>query len=382
MKRGVTRLLLGAAMVAAAAVAAAGSRAADSHPIIIGIDAPLSGAGASGAKPEVQGALLAVAEYNARGGYHGRKVKVNVLDDRSDPQTGLAVVQKLVNQNHAVSIVGSFYSAVAVAMNPLIQQSKVPYISDCSVDACTAPPAGGGTNYMFRCAFGQTAQVLSMVRYLKRPDVKAGIIYELSGFGIPAQQTTVKRAAAVHVSITDSEGVNVGALQMISELSKLRASGANTLVAWMLPPGLINLEKNLQTLNWHPTVISSYAATNPGFLTSAGSLANGMLVANAYTPGGSKAARAFEARYVKKYGPNPWPIISALYYDGTRLMLEALTKVGPNPQKIRDELQKIHDFEPITAMGSSPWRRNHDAVQPGQVFLSKIQDGKLIKTTF
>ncbi len=376
------RLLLFLAVIVTAAIVAAGSSGAGRSPIIIGVDAPLTGAGASGGKPQVQGALLAVAEYNAKGGYKGRRVKLNVLDDRSDPQTGLAVVQKLVTDVKVPAIIGSFYSAVAVAMNPLIQQSQVPYISDCSADSCTLPPTNGGKNYMFRCAFSQTAQVLAMVRYAKRSSVKAGILYELSGFGIPAQQTTVKHAEKAGIKITGSEGVEVGALQMISQLAKLRGSGANTIVAWMLPAGLVNLQKNLKTMGWDPTVLSSYAATNPGFLASAGPLADGMLVANAYTPGGSAASKAFEARYLKKYGSNPWPIISAFYYDATRMVLQAMTKVGPDPKKIRDELQRINNFAPITSMGKGPWRRNHDAVQPAQVFLSEIKGGKLVKTPY
>jgi branched-chain amino acid transport system substrate-binding protein len=364
--------------VAAVAAIAGGSSNAASSPVIIGVSAPITGPGASGGVPQVRGALLAVAEYNKRGGYKGRPVKLNTLDDQGNPQTGLAIVQKFVNNSDVIAILGSFYSNVAVAVNPLVQQSQVSYISDCSTDACTLPPANGGKNYMFRCSFSQTAQILAMLNYLKKPSVKPAILYELSGFGIPAQQTTVKRSGPANVKITASEGVEVGALSMTSQLAKLRDSGANTIVAWMLPAGLLNLQKNLQTINWHPTVVTSYAAAATSFIQAAGSLANGMLVANAYQPGGTAASRAFDVRFKAKFGENSYPIISALYYDATRLVLQALGRVGTDPKAIRDELQRINSFKAITSMPKGPWRRNHDAIQPAQVFLSVVMDGKLV----
>lgn len=379
-RKGKAWLVLLAGLAAIAAVAGGSSNAATS-PIIIGVSAPLTGPNASGGVPQVRGVILALAEYNAKGGYKGHRVQLDVLDDQGNAQTGLAIVQKFVANPNVIGIMGSFSSAVAVPMNPLIQQSQIVYISDCSTDACTAPPTNGGKNYMFRDSFSQTAQVLAMLHYLKKPTVKAGILYELSGFGIPAQATTLKRAGPAHVTFTDSEAVDVGALSMTTQLQKLRASGANTIVAWMLPGGLLNLEKNLQTINWHPTVVSSYAAAATSFLTAAGPLADGMLVANAYQPGSTPASASFDARFKAKFGSNSYPIISALNYDGARLLLEALNHVGPNRQAIRDELQRINDFKAITAMPKGPWRRNHDAVQPAQVFLSVVKNEKLVRLT-
>src|SRR6266568_3833125 len=70
---------------------------------------------------------------------------------------------------------------------------------------------------------------------------------------------------------------------------------------------------------------------------------------------------------------------TAQTYDGTRLLLRALDKVGPDPQKIRDALEEIDDFtEAVTKMKPHPFSHaNHESLGPETGFLAMWHDGKL-----
>jgi ABC-type branched-subunit amino acid transport system substrate-binding protein len=126
--------------------------------------------------------------------------------------------------------------------------------------------------------------------------------------------------------------------------------------------------------------MSSYAATSPSFLESAGKLADGLLTTNAFLPGATPAAQKFEDEMLKRHGKDPWPIISAMYYDGVRLLLAALNKVGPDPIKIAKALESITGFKAVTAMPSVPFSAtNHESIQAKDVYLSKVANGQLVK---
>ena len=58
----------------------------------------------------------------------------------------------------------------------------------------------------------------------------------------------------------------------------------------------------------------------------------------------------------KDQGGDFHPVATAQTYDGARLVLRALDKVGPDPQKIRDALEEIDDFtEAVTKMKPHPF---------------------------
>ena len=61
-------------------------------------------------------------------------------------------------------------------------------------------------------------------------------------------------------------------------------------------------------------------------------------------------------------------------------MLRALDKVGPNPQKIRDALEEIDDFdEAVTKMKPKPFSKDdHESLGRDSRFLAIWRSGQLV----
>jgi branched-chain amino acid transport system substrate-binding protein len=74
-------------------------------------------------------------------------------------------------------------------------------------------------------------------------------------------------------------------------------------------------------------------------------------------------------------------VATAQTYDGTRLVLRALDRVGPDPKKIRDALEEISDFsEAVTKMKPRPYTPdNHEALGRESGFLAIWKAGKLVR---
>ena len=94
----------------------------------IGSASPLSGPGAHQGKDIENGARMAIDDLNAQGfAVGGKKVKwvLRAEDDASDPKTGAAVAQKLVDARVA-GVVGHLNSGTTVPASKIYHDAGIP----------------------------------------------------------------------------------------------------------------------------------------------------------------------------------------------------------------------------------------------------------------
>jgi branched-chain amino acid transport system substrate-binding protein len=74
------------------------------------------------------GIQAAFDEQNAKGGIHGRKLKLVGVDDGYEPDKSIAAVKKLIEEEKVFSLIGPVGTPTANAAQPVAQAAKVPYI--------------------------------------------------------------------------------------------------------------------------------------------------------------------------------------------------------------------------------------------------------------
>src|SRR5690606_7399713 len=91
---------------------------------------------------------LAVEEVNASGRLpNGGKLELVIRDDESTPNVGVSAVQRLINEDKVIAILGPFNSNVAAAVAPIANEAEVPML----VAGATADPlTEQGYRYFFR----------------------------------------------------------------------------------------------------------------------------------------------------------------------------------------------------------------------------------------
>ena len=103
----------------------------------IGVAGPLTGDQAAFGEMLKNGALLAVAEWNAKGGVPvgGQKRKIEILwgDDRHDPREGVSIAHKFVNSG-VVGVVGHFNSSVSIPASTVYVEAGVVQITPASTN--------------------------------------------------------------------------------------------------------------------------------------------------------------------------------------------------------------------------------------------------------
>ena len=120
------RRFAASALTLAAATLVSGAAFAQST-VKLGFIGPISGGNAQQGLGAKNGFLLAIDQWNATPGVPF-KVQGVVLDDASDPQTGVSAALKLVNDRDMVGAIGHWNSPVALATLPVFNRVQMPFI--------------------------------------------------------------------------------------------------------------------------------------------------------------------------------------------------------------------------------------------------------------
>jgi branched-chain amino acid transport system substrate-binding protein len=103
--------------------------------VTIGADIPLSGALSFFGQYQKWGYQHAVAQINAAGGVevNGKKekVKLDLLDDESDPATGVSNVQTLISVDHVAALLGSCTPPLVNPGALIAERTQVPMVTGC-----------------------------------------------------------------------------------------------------------------------------------------------------------------------------------------------------------------------------------------------------------
>ena len=95
----------------------------DADPIRIGIWTSLTGASAIEGELIENGARLAAAQWNAKGGINGRQIDFVVYDDQSTTEGAVTATTRLIENDKVDAIIGSNLSNSIVANASLIEEA-------------------------------------------------------------------------------------------------------------------------------------------------------------------------------------------------------------------------------------------------------------------
>jgi len=134
---------LAVALTGCSTTASDGSKgASDKNPFTVLWISGVTGALASNTKTSVEGAQIAIDEINASGGILGRKVTLEVLDDKSDPTEAVSVLQKRLVSGDKPDLVSlGSSSPEALAMLPVVTRAGIASFAVGGADQLNDPKA-------------------------------------------------------------------------------------------------------------------------------------------------------------------------------------------------------------------------------------------------
>ena len=98
-------------------------------PLLIGLAMDASGQfGASGSMERL-GAMLAIREFNDKGGVLGRPIEAIHIDTETTPATGSRVAERMITRNEVAFLIGALSSGVANAIGQVAQKYGCVYLN-------------------------------------------------------------------------------------------------------------------------------------------------------------------------------------------------------------------------------------------------------------
>lgn len=98
------------------------AQSAAAKPLVIGLTMDASGQYAASGGEERLGAMMAIKEFNDKGGVLGRPIEAIHMDTETTPATGSRVAERMINRNDAAFLIGAVHSGVANAISQVAQK--------------------------------------------------------------------------------------------------------------------------------------------------------------------------------------------------------------------------------------------------------------------
>ncbi|MEO8389525.1 ABC transporter substrate-binding protein, partial [Polaromonas sp.] len=91
-------------------------------PLTIGLTMDASGLYAASGGMERLGAMMAIKEFNDKGGVLGRRIEAIHIDTETTPATGSRVAERMITRNEASFLIGAVHSGVSNAISQVAQK--------------------------------------------------------------------------------------------------------------------------------------------------------------------------------------------------------------------------------------------------------------------
>jgi len=122
-RRNILKMLAaGAAFYGPWKVQHAWAQAGQKKPLVIGLTMDASGQFGASGMDERLGAMLAIREFNEKGGVLGRRIEALHMDTETTPATGSRIAERMITRNEAAFLIGAVHSGVANAISQVAQK--------------------------------------------------------------------------------------------------------------------------------------------------------------------------------------------------------------------------------------------------------------------
>jgi branched-chain amino acid transport system substrate-binding protein len=224
-----------AAVLLASLLSVASGAALGVEPVRIGITTILSGPTADRGQSEQYGAQLALNQVNEAGGVLGRPVEAYYADNACKPDIGVPATKRLIEQNHVPVLIGALCTPVTHAIQPVVQEAKVPLIIATSAGQDFVDASGvGGNDYLFKTIPSETDIGRGLIRFLKTRNVRSiAILAEAGGFPQANAVAMAKLAPEAGIKVTAQETLTKDMTDLAPLLDRLKAGAPDAL--WVMP---------------------------------------------------------------------------------------------------------------------------------------------------
>jgi branched-chain amino acid transport system substrate-binding protein len=386
-------LLSGCTAATTAASSGAPAAAPDGVEVVkIGFMAAATGGAAFLGLPEQDAARmiqaqLADQEFVSADG-KPRRVEIVIYDTEGSGDVAIPLTKKLIADDQVAIIVGGTRSPVSLALVPIVQEAKIPYISMASSSEIVEPLAE--RYWVFKTAQSNRHTAPWQVRYVQELGLtQVASLYVNDAYGEDGRNAIRQAADEAGVEIILEETFESADTDMTAQLTKIKASGAQALLVTGLPPAASIITKQFHELGLDMPLVHNHGIGMKPFIDLAGAenaegvvFPIGKMVAvdaladdDPQKPVLQQFIRDYEA-----FTGNPTSTFAGHAWDGVQIALKAIAAM-PSGLSLEEQRAFLRDtVETMSFVGTggkfqmSP--EDHVGLSPDDVVLVRITNGE------
>jgi branched-chain amino acid transport system substrate-binding protein len=317
----------------------------------------------------------------------GEKVKVIVLDDATDPTTGIKDAKRFVTEDKVDVIIGSVATPVAIPVAGVAAEAETVQLM---LSPAELPP--GKDTWTFRLPQSNTVMAHAMVNHMKKLGIKTvGFLGYTDAYGESWLRDFTPEAEKNGIKVIATERFARADTSVTAQALKLVAANPDAMLIVASGSGAAMPHKGIVERDFKGKIYQTHAAASRDLMRVGGKDVEGAYVVSgpavvadqlSDSHPSKKVAMGFIAQYEKAYGAGSRNQFAAHGYDAFSVLEKAvpvaLKKAKPGTKEFRAALRDAFEGmgRTVVAHGVLNWTKDdHWGYTPETGVMLKVVNG-------
>lgn len=243
-----------------------------------------------------------IDEMNQKGGLLGRKVKLILYNDKSNPDLVKTLYKKLIEQDKVDFVFSPYSTPLTLAASEVSEHHKLLMLA---VAAAAEKPWQRGLQYLFQLYAPANRQFIGLLDMMAKKNLRTlSVIYnDVSCFNRDVVSGIQEWAEIFKINLVYKQAFQDGKNQLPGLVAQAKAKDAEGLIISAYPPDCYAFIDLLKEMHYKPRVLAMpIVPTHPDFLKNAGKLADHV------------------------FGPSQWEPDERIPFPGTKRFIEGFSQ--------------------------------------------------------
>ena len=308
--------------------------------ILIGINQDITGIMAAEGRTHTDSAMMAVDEWNAKGGINGQKIETVFMNNGADPVRSTANAKAMVKDG-VTAVVGCSNSTVCIAEMKEFVRADIPVTGGAASTKIFQHRGSNGKPFYFSGVGADPVLARGYLDAAAEMGFKKIAILHLN-VAWPKDITNIMKewvekyyGPKYGMEVAGTVEADVNATDLSLQVYKLKELNPDAVVAVIYQANCLALTRAFSNANWNPPWVTGWSQLDSVYSKSSDKKMFYNLVGVGYWDGGRPDTVKKHEEFIKKYNYTPtahW----ATTYEMTNLFLTAISEVGTNGKDIQE----------------------------------------------
>lgn len=347
----------------------------------------LSGGASPLGEPIEETLKMLVELQNEAGGINGKKIEYITYDDKSDQNEAVLAMKKAITQDKVAAVIGGSISGNALAMVPIAEQNKVPFVATAASRLIYEDEAGKQRGYVFKVSPDDTQAVEKILEYLKAKGLtNVAWLNVANNYGTGGLGEFEKMAADYGVNAVIKDEFEATVKDAKPMLTRVKKENPQAIIVWGTVQESAVVVKNIRELGLEQPIIGSHGISSAQMIELAGDAGNGLVFPSAKpivvnelenSDPQKEVILQLKEQYEGKYN-KPISLFTAHAWDAFYIVTKAIEAKGTDGTEIKEYIENdLGEFIGQDGVFNiNP--EDHNGLSVDSLVMVKIENGKWV----